>query len=234
MTELYHQRLLWLKETGWLKSKYSNLALNLEDLSSMILLHLIRKGKIDTMFIDALDPTKDFMDVVHPFMTLLCYLWEPRVLNQDLDKDDKDLDKDQGLKNVLAPLDPKLQLELKELSNIFGLDIPYDRKCSDYIMRFLKNRQVDSESRESIGIFQRKLTNLISGMARMTSGSFSETEPIITLLKSLDKELRLADLEEDARDKSKVPKYINMDLDLDLDLDNGAKDTNVVDNDVQE
>lgn len=212
--ESYHKRLQWLKETGWLRSKYSNLALNLEDLSTMILLHLIRKGKIDMMFVDALDPTKDFMVSVRAFMTLLCYLWEPRVITYD---NTGEMVSDKNTETFLDPLDPKLQLELKQLSEIFGLDIPCDQKCSDYIMRFLRLKEFNSENRDSIGIFQRKLNNLISGMMRMTSGSFSETEPILTLLTVLSKELKLADMEEDARE-SRGPKYINMGLDDVVDM----------------
>jgi hypothetical protein len=209
LLETYEKRLRWLQETGWLKSKFGNLALKLDDVESMLLLHLIRKGKIDTMFIHALDFSKGFDEVVSPLLTLLCYLWEPRpLLNVGVTADSINENAnfadflpsannaDKGYQ-CLALLDSNLQKELKELSHIFGINIPFNEKCSDYIIRFIRYKELDGDLRESVSRFQYRLESLLSGVKKMTSGSMSETEPIITLLSRIEKELRSAISDDD-------------------------------------
>lgn len=174
-TDTYQTRLRWLEQNGWFKSKYFNLVIQLEDLHTMLLLHLIRKGKLDTMFLSSLDKSKDFYEVVMPFMTLLCYLWEPRITTET--------------DTYLQPLSPTMEKELGDLSKLFGLNVPFDKKCSDYIIRFMRNGENRSDTRDAIGRFQRRLFDLVSGMSKMTSGSLDETEPMLTLLSKIDERM---------------------------------------------
>jgi len=172
--EIYTRRLNWLRETGWFRSKYEQLVLTLEDPVTMMLVHLIRKGKLDHLLVSSLDKSKDFHEVARPFMTLLCYLWEARP-------------KDEG--GQLDPLDPGLAEQVRELIDVFGLDVSVDRVYSDYILRFMRNGENCQKTRDAIGKFQMRFFDLMTALGKMTSGSMDETEPLLSLMTRIDERM---------------------------------------------
>lgn len=183
LDEKYEEKVNWLASTGWLTSKYTNLALSLDNPTTMLLLHLIRKGSLDKMLY--VDKTRDFNETCEPFLNLLCYLWEPVITSDESAK--------------LAELDPDIAIEIEQLAGLFGLDLPIRKTCSNYIFQYMKNNTINSSTRYMIDKFQHHLYDLLLAVREMSTLESDKdkdkdekkenTDDIFVILDKIDKRL---------------------------------------------
>lgn len=171
VTKKYH----WLKKSGWFESKFVNLVLAMEDLSVIALIELIRNGLIDSLIPEKINQVHD----LEPFMTILAYLWEPIIVDDQKDE------------TVLNKLDDSMIEFFDSINQLMAIDIPVHHQVSDYMIRFLKTGENIQQNRESIGKFQRKLFTLLSGFKDMAG--FIDIEALKERKLSLERQLKKAE-----------------------------------------
>lgn len=184
---IYEERNRYLEETGWYESKYINLVMMMEDLSVMLFLDLVRNNLLKDVIPKEIDKRDNFCDQVKNFMIMLAYIWEP------VEIDDSD--------EILGKMDSELENNIIKMMKIYGINTNMieNKKCSDYMLKFMKNGEYRHDMNNNIAKFQRKLFDVLTGFKLMagitedmddkTAEAIIEKDSLLNLMYNIDKRI---------------------------------------------